>query len=1068
MARRSPTTRYATTTHGKLTAPRLAQVFARDRLFATLDTFAGKPLVWLASAPGSGKTTLVASYLAARDRTSVWMLLDRADSDPATFFHFATLGASVAGKRRRVRLPTATVEDLRDLPGFARRYFRLLATSFEAPWVLVLDNYQEIVDESGIHEVLRVVATELPEGAQIIVISRSLPPPAMMSALAAQQLALIDASALRFTLDETRSLLDLHGRVELAQQLLKATDGWAAGLILMLASEASVSAIPPADNERSHALVFDYFAGEVLQRMPARDQQILMRVALLPSMTDAMAIAISAAPTAPSTLAELYRRNLFIDRRGNSEPTYVFHALFREFLLTRASRSFSIEEMRSLKRLAARLLAEHGQIDGAMHHLLEATAWDDAQLLLREHAAQYFEQGRTQSLREWIDALPVEHRERPILLYWRAYCDMAMDPATTLPLFDRAYEGFVALDDQIGQLLAAAGASEAIVLRRAGQAALDRWVRVFEALAARFFEIRDPRTELRVLPGMLAAFVAREAHHQLTSVLADRAEQLLESEPAATQRILFGAVATCFLDMGQHERLTQIVARIDRLRDAPHIAPITAIRWRQVEVVWKLLVGRLEEAKADADDALRLAETPGLERFRGPANVAAAGAAWGNEDVPRAREHLELARSLISPTRLLERRAIEHYSGGVALRAGDPEAAVRHFRRAAEIAHKAGSPGSERVMLFNLCLALTETGEFAGAEIALRDARSHPSYGVSPFHQWVITTIEANLADRIGDRPRCVAALTRAFAIARENNYSYAPGLFANGIMPRICAIALEHGIDMQFVRRIVRQRRLTAPKEATAAWPWPIRIRTLGRFQIERDDAPLPLTRKEQRKPLELLRLIIALGRTGVNARQLAHLLWPEADGDAARNSFDNALHRLRKLLGGERALTLQDGALSLDAGTCWVDIQALEASIDGVEAALRDREPHAHFDSLAQRLLALNEGSFLDGDESYPSIIATRQRLRSRLHRALSAVAVRYESRNDWDHAADFYERILEQDVLAEDIYRRVILCRLKQGRRAEAFETYRRCRDNLSIILGLRPSVETEALAAMLRNA
>lgn len=1053
-------------TRGKLSAPHHARVFARDRLFAQLDAIADRPIAWIAGPPGSGKTTLAASYLASRKRTLLWALLDRADSDPATFFHFVTLAAAAARPRQRMRLPAITNEDRRDIGSFAQRYFRVLAGYLDPPWVLVLDNYQELDEDSTIHEAIRALVPDLAAGAQIIAISRALPPQPLIRAVASQELGLIDAQALRFTIDETRSLLDLHGRVEAAQHLFEATGGWAAGLILMLASDATVSAVPTPGGASSQQFVFEYFAGEVFSRMEPEQRDILMRVALLPSVSEGMAIAISAAPAAGRTLAELYRRNLFVDRRGTTDPIYVFHALFRDFLLARAGEALAPEEMRALKRLAARLLAEHGQIDAAMLHLIEAAAWDEAETLLHGHAPSYVEQERTQPLREWIDAFPAAYRERPMNLYWRAYVDLAQDPAATLARFDRAFEGFAAAGDPTGQLLAASGAAEAIVLQGTGQEGLDRWIRVFEALAPQYFELRNPAIELRVLPGMLAAFVAREAHHRLTAILVDRAEQLLDHEPAANQRILFGAVANCFNDIGQHERLGRIVARIDRLRDAPHIAPVTAFRWRQIEVVWKTLVGRLEEAIADADDALRLAELPGMERFRGTAHVSAAGAAWGNVDVARARWHLERARSLVSPARKMEKRNLEFFSGVVAIQAGEPEIAVRHLRIAVDLSRDAGSPGLERVAQFNLCVAATEAGDFVGAEEALRSARSHPSYDVSPFHQWVITTIEANLASRKCERERCVAALARAFTIARENGYTYAPGIFANGIMPRMCARALEHGIEVALARQFIRQQALIAPDGATADWPWPIRVRTLGRFHIERDDAPLPLTRKEQKKPLELLRLLIASGCTSVNVKQLAQVLWPEVEGDAARNSFDNALHRLRKLLGGDRTIMLQDGGLTLDRGTCWVDTLVLDECFSQAELLLRSPYNEANVDEIARRMLALYRGPFLDGDESYPPIIATRDRLRARFLRQLSAIALLHEEHERFEKAGEIYRRILEQDVLAEDIYRRVIRCYLKQGLRAEAFEAYRRCRDNLSIILGIRPSVETEALAAELR--
>jgi DNA-binding SARP family transcriptional activator len=39
----------------------------------------------------------------------------------------------------------------------------------------------------------------------------------------------------------------------------------------------------------------------------------------------------------------------------------------------------------------------------------------------------------------------------------------------------------------------------------------------------------------------------------------------------------------------------------------------------------------------------------------------------------------------------------------------------------------------------------------------------------------------------------------------------------------------------------------------------------------------------------------------------------------------------------------------------------------------------------------------------------------------------------------------------------------CHLARGEQAQALNAYRRCRELLSIVLGLKPSARTEALAA-----
>ncbi len=60
----------------------------------------------------------------------------------------------------------------------------------------------------------------------------------------------------------------------------------------------------------------------------------------------------------------------------------------------------------------------------------------------------------------------------------------------------------------------------------------------------------------------------------------------------------------------------------------------------------------------------------------------------------------------------------------------------------------------------------------------------------------------------------------------------------------------------------------------------------------------------------------------------------------------------------------------------------------------------------------------------------------------------------------------RALELDNLAEGLYRRLMVSYRELGEMAEALKVYRRCRDMLSIVLGLSPSAETEAIRSSLR--
>ncbi|MET0733115.1 MAG: bacterial transcriptional activator domain-containing protein, partial [Casimicrobiaceae bacterium] len=109
-----------------------------------------------------------------------------------------------------------------------------------------------------------------------------------------------------------------------------------------------------------------------------------------------------------------------------------------------------------------------------------------------------------------------------------------------------------------------------------------------------------------------------------------------------------------------------------------------------------------------------------------------------------------------------------------------------------------------------------------------------------------------------------------------------------------------------------------------------------------------------------------------------------------------------------------------------------------------------------------------FLGLETAAPWALPLRDRLQARFIRSVLAEGQAHENARDFAAARALYERALEQDNLAEPLYRRLMICQREMGDAAGALTTYRRCRDLLSIVLGRKPAAETEALRAALDAA
>jgi hypothetical protein len=102
---------------GKVTRPTLPEVYAREKLFKTLDRLRQQPVIWISGPGGSGKTTLVSSYLDSRNLSCLWYQLDEGDKDPATFFYYLSKAAKKAFPHKKSSLPLLHPTS----PGISRR-----------------------------------------------------------------------------------------------------------------------------------------------------------------------------------------------------------------------------------------------------------------------------------------------------------------------------------------------------------------------------------------------------------------------------------------------------------------------------------------------------------------------------------------------------------------------------------------------------------------------------------------------------------------------------------------------------------------------------------------------------------------------------------------------------------------------------------------------------------------------------------------------------------------------------------------------------------------------------------
>jgi DNA-binding SARP family transcriptional activator len=355
-----------------------------------------------------------------------------------------------------------------------------------------------------------------------------------------------------------------------------------------------------------------------------------------------------------------------------------------------------------------------------------------------------------------------------------------------------------------------------------------------------------------------------------------------------------------------------------------------------------------------------------------------------------------------------------------------------------------------------LAQVLFETGDHAGAARYLAEEKEIGASMKSLFLEFNSLMLEAyfSFASKTTEAKAIgLTVLKRAMELGGKANLMNLQGL-KRSTSAFLCVKAMEAGIEMEYVRRLISAHRLMPeePPLHIENWPWPLKVYAFGRFEIFKDGSRLLFSGKIQRKPLDMLKLLIAHGGKDLRDELITEALWPEADGDAAYQSYETTLYRLRRMIGVDNAILRQEGCLTLDPRYWWTDAWAFEWMLET---------------NHCEKALALYRGRFLDGDGEKQWLVPMRERLRSKFLRATTGMGETYEQSEQWDKALECYRKALEADSLAEEFYQRLMTCYQRLGRRAEALAVYNRCRDVLSKVLGIGPSHKTEELYLAIRN-
>jgi DNA-binding SARP family transcriptional activator len=1052
---------------GKVTRPTLPEVYARENLFKTLDRLRQQPVIWISGPGGSGKTTLVSSYLDSRNLSCLWYQLDEGDKDPATFFYYLSKAAKKAFSHKKSSLPLFTPHFTRGLPAFTQWYFEKLFDGFEPPLALVFDNFHEVPEENHLSEVILHSLSRIPDKVNLILLSRSEPPAALIQLQANGQMEVLGWSDLRLSLSEAEGIIRLRNPEIRSQEVIRmlhgASDGWTAGLVLMLQKAQREGVAVEILKNLGKEEIFSYFTSQILKRTDSAMQEFLLQTALFPKMTVPMAEELTGMSSAGQFLSTLNRANFFTERRLEKNPVYQYHPLFREFLLSQGSKFYSQEKLTEKIRKASSCLEKNNMAEDALRLVLEIQDWEKALPFVLKHAPVLDSQGRHILLEGWISSFPQEIRENhPWLLYWLGITRLLFTPSLAKSYFEKSFNRFREQNDLPGVLFSANRLLVSIEYEGVNYGLMQKPLAVLQEIAEEKKGGLTPEDEFLLSLDIFWGMFYSQPQNPKIEYWAEKTLFLLEAAPYSYLKAMALSILTYYrLYSGDFQKATRPFLLYQEFLHSQDAPLITRIRGRELEVIYLLFMGQLEQGMRVVYESLELSRATGARLAA--ARILGHGAviSMGLGDFEAAQHFLEEMALTLETTNPVN---ISFYHMGkslLSLHLGDPAQALFHIDLVLKMALESNNIWWQLSSQHGKAHILQRLGKQKEAARHLGKVLAQAKQIRSRYWEFVACLAQALFSFDRGKEKEGIQKLHKALAMGREGNYTpswlFNPTGFSQGY-----AKALEFEIEPDYVREIIRRSRMI-PNEISSyseKWPFPLQIITLGRFEVIKDGKTLRFPRKAQQKPLALLKVLIALGGKKINEEQIADILWPEADGDDAYHSLVTNLHRLRQLLGREEALLVSEGRLTLNAQCCWVDLWAFEKFLEMAEAERNSGSPDRAIGWI-EKTLPLYKGPFLQGEMENPWVISPRERVKIKFLRASIWLGSQRQKSRQWEKAIEAYLEGLEIDDLSEELYRELMICYQSLGRRSEAISVYHRCRKTLNAALGIEPSPRTEEI-------
>jgi ATP/maltotriose-dependent transcriptional regulator MalT/two-component SAPR family response regulator len=1021
-------------------------IIRRQRLIDQLSGALEQRITLISAPAGYGKTTLLLDFAQAAGDSICWYALDERDRDLNTFLSYMVASGRARQDGFGAKLALALSSGKPIAPEQAVDL--LVGAMQESPGLtFILDDFH-FLDEAP-EEMLEVVQGwiyRLPPDCHVILAGRTKAQLGILPLMSVrQEVDTITGADFSFTIEEVvhlfRDVLSKEISLDDAQHLADITEGWAAALVLFAdrvqMSRTSIS----LEQLRGSDTLFQYIKLEQFDPLSSDLKEFLTGSAVPRWIDEQVVNELLEITETEQRLNYLRRLNLFVatDADGSRQR---YHRLFRAFLVSHL-RSHQPDRFRELNLKAAALMEKEQEWEEAVYHYIQASGWERIVQVTDRVGWRMFEEGRWDTLADWLEAIPVEElAQQPKLVLWKARILHYLNQIDrALALLEQAIASLEAKGEWItlaealvtqGMCFRVKGSHEESkkALARARSLLLEHDGPTSALTEARMElgrtyslcgELDQAHTELK---GVLDVYEAKGDVHNIAYVSDQLAIVLALMGKIADAAVYFERARLGWTKLGNDERLLLTINNLG---------------------VLYYLQGDFAQAESVLSQGLERAHSSTNPRPEVHLRVSLA-------DIKRDRGEyepaLEMYRDALETARMIDEAVIQIYIEDAIANTyrlmGDASNCEAWAQRASAEAEERGGIMEAGLCATTLGLIERDAGDLKEATTSLdravkllRDCDAKRELATALFHL-------AGIHFSLKRKKLALEAMEEVASLIAELGYDHFIQIEAarNPLLVQYAAAnKLAGGYFGRLLKSMKGARQATAAvqlDEAEEEAPTEAGIQAFGFGNLRVEIGGREITDLEWRseKSKEMFFFFLA-NRRPLRKEEIVAALWPDLPDEKTTSNFHSNMYRLRKAL-YQDVIAKESGRYILDPREQFAfDVGRFQKLLSDADRAPKGS---AEAISLMEKALALYKGEFaMDFYSEWAETL--RWQLAEQHMSLLTTLAAAYSDAKEWKRSADICQRIVELDEYNEAAWYRLMSNYIHSGQIEAARFCYKR---------------------------